>query len=147
MMLDFGPETCEKIVVFLSKVEQCGYSPVQARALLFFLVLKNVTLAYGCTMVGVLESATDSRMEEKKHGEVGCYRRMPWRSRKNDVEKYNHNVEETDQGAVALVVDLAKAFQEVQFRVEWAWCMHIVFPQRVLRALFGHFQHQRGLAL
>ena len=33
--LDLGPETCGEHVVFLSKLEQCGYWPVQASTFLF----------------------------------------------------------------------------------------------------------------
>ena len=41
--LHFSAQTCGKIVVFLYKVEQCGYWPVQASTLLFFILPKNVT--------------------------------------------------------------------------------------------------------
>ena len=39
----------------------------------------------------------------------------------SEMAKYNENEEETDQGAVTLVLDLSKAPQKVQFEVAWAW--------------------------
>ena len=41
-----------------------------------------------------------------------------------EMEKFDSNVEEIDQGAVTLVVDFAKAFEKVQLQVVWAWSMH-----------------------
>ena len=60
------------------------------------------------------------------------------------MEKHNYNVEEMDQGAVTLVVDLAKAFAKMQLKVVWAWAMHIGFPHRITRVLCGYFQHGSG---
>ena len=40
---DFSTQTCGKIVVFLAKVEQCSYWPVQASTSLSILIPKNVT--------------------------------------------------------------------------------------------------------
>ena len=39
------------------------------------------------------------------------------------MEKYHHNVEDVDQGTVALVVDLAHACAKVQLIDEWDWAM------------------------
>ena len=44
------------------------------------------------------------------------------------MEKYNHDEDEMDKGVFTSVVDLAKAFEEVQLKVAWAWTMHFVFP-------------------
>ena len=60
-----------------------------------------------------------------------------------DMDKYNYNVEELDQCAVTMVVDLAKAFEKVQLKVVRACAMHFGFPQQILRVLFTCFQHQR----
>ena len=45
-------------------------------------------------------------------------------------------------GAVALVLDLAKAFVRVSLNVVWAWATHCSFPRKILRVLFGYFEHQ-----
>ena len=47
------------------------------------------------------------------------------------------------QGAVALVMDLAKAFERVTLLVVWAWARHFSFPRKTLRVLCGYFEHQR----
>ena len=41
---------------------------------------------------------------------------------------------------MALVLDLAKAFERVSLLVVWAWA---TFPRKILRVLCGYFQHQR----
>ena len=51
--------------MFLANVKQRGYWPVHASTLLFFLIPKNVTA------MGVAECASNSRVEEKKYGEMG----------------------------------------------------------------------------
>ena len=50
-------------------------------------------------------------------------------------------MEEMDEGAVTLVVDLARTFGKVQLKVAWAWATRNGFPWRILRVLCGHFQH------
>ena len=75
-------------------------------------------------------------------GSNGRAERIAWEALLQ-VETYNNNVEDIDQGAVTLVVDLAKALEEVQLEVVWAWAAHFGFPQRILRVLCGYFQHQR----
>ena len=50
---------------------------------------------------------------------------------------------EEDQGAAALVLDLAKAFEHVSLPVVWAWATHFSFPRKILRVLCGYFEHQR----
>ena len=47
------------------------------------------------------------------------------------------------QGALALVLDLAKAFERVSLPVVWAWATHFSFPRKILRVLCGYFEHQR----
>ena len=41
------------------------------------------------------------------------------------------------QGAVALVLDLAKAFERVNLLVVWTWAKHFSFPRKILRVLCG----------
>ena len=50
---------------------------------------------------------------------------------------------EKDPGAVASVLDLAKAFERVSFPVVWAWATHFDFPTEILRVLCGYFELQR----
>ena len=47
-----------------------------------------------------------------------------------------------DQGAVALALDLTKAFERVSLPVVWAWATHLSFPRKILRVLRGDFEHQ-----
>ena len=47
------------------------------------------------------------------------------------------------RGAVARVLDLAKAFERVCLPVVWACATHFSFPRKVLRVLCGYFEHQR----
>ena len=50
---------------------------------------------------------------------------------------------EGEQGAVALVLDLAESFERVSLPVVWAWAMHFSFPRKILWVLCGYFEHQR----
>ena len=59
------------------------------------------------------------------------------------VERFYGKAKEQDQGAVALVLDLAKAFKRVSLPVVWAWAMHLSFPRKISRVLCGYFEHQR----
>ena len=45
--------------------------------------------------------------------------------------------------AVALVPDLAKAFERVSLLVVWAWATHHSFPRKILWVLCGYSEHQR----
>ena len=60
-----------------------------------------------------------------------------------EMEKFNEQAKEEDQVAVALVLDLAKAFERVSFPVVWAWATHFSFPRNILRVLCGYFDRQR----
>ena len=60
-----------------------------------------------------------------------------------DMERFKYREGEKDQGAVALVLDLAKAFERVSFPVVWAWTTHFIFPSKILRVPCGYFEHQR----
>ena len=50
---------------------------------------------------------------------------------------------EEDLGAVAMVLDLAKAFERVSLPVVWGWATHFSFPPKILRVLCRYFEHQR----
>ena len=54
-----------------------------------------------------------------------------------EMERFGKAKEE-DQGAVALLLDLAKAFERVSLLVVWAWATHFSFPRKVLRVLCGY---------
>ena len=56
-----------------------------------------------------------------------CWNRKQWTLR---AERRQNG-----EGATALVVDLAKAFEKVQRSVVWKWAMYFDFPQRALRVL------------
>ena len=47
------------------------------------------------------------------------------------VERFDGKAKEEDQGAVALVLDLVRAFQRVSLRVVWAWATHFSFPRKI----------------
>ena len=50
---------------------------------------------------------------------------------------------EEHQGALALVLDLAKALERVSLLVVWAWATHCSSPREILRVLCGYYEHQR----
>ena len=60
-----------------------------------------------------------------------------------EMDRFYGKAKEEDQGAVALVLDLAKAFERVSLLVVWAWATHFSFPRKTLRVLCGYSEHQR----
>ena len=54
-----------------------------------------------------------------------------------EMERFKYQAGEEDLGAVALVLDLAKAFERVSLLVVWAWAAHYSFPSKILRVLCG----------
>ena len=65
----------------------------------------------------------------------------------SEMERFKSRAEEEDLGAVALVLDLAKAFERVSLLVMWAWATHFSFPSKILRVLCRYFEHQRPSAV
>ena len=57
-----------------------------------------------------------------------------------EMERFKYRAREEDQGAVALVLDPAKAFERASLPVVWAWAQ---FSKKILRVLCGYFEHQR----
>ena len=57
-----------------------------------------------------------------------------------EMERLNGKAKAEDQGAVALVLDLAKAFERVSLLVVWAWATHFSFSRKILRVLCGYFE-------
>ena len=60
-----------------------------------------------------------------------------------EMERYRYRAGKEDQGASALLLDLAKAFERVTLPVVWAWATHFSFPRKILRVLCGYFEYQR----
>ena len=60
-----------------------------------------------------------------------------------EMERFDGRAKAEDQEAVALVLDLAKAFERVSLLVVWAWATHFSFSRKILRVLCGYFEHQR----
>ena len=60
-----------------------------------------------------------------------------------DMERFKYGAGEEELGAVASVLDLAKAFEPFSLPVVWAWATHFSFPWKILRVLSGYFEHQR----
>ena len=60
-----------------------------------------------------------------------------------EMERFKCHAGQKDQGAVAQVLDLAKALERVSLPVAWAWATHFDFPRKILRVLCGYFEHQR----
>ena len=60
-----------------------------------------------------------------------------------EMEKYRDRAGKEDQGALTLVLDLAKAFERVSLPVVWAWATHFKKSREILRVLCGYFEHQR----
>ena len=50
-----------------------------------------------------------------------------------EMERFSGKAKEEDQGTLALVLDLAKAFEGVSLPVVWAWATHFSFPRQILR--------------
>ena len=60
-----------------------------------------------------------------------------------EMERFNGRARAEQQGAVALVLDLAKAFERVSLPVVWAWARRFSFPRKILRVLCDYFEQQR----
>ena len=59
------------------------------------------------------------------------------------MERFNDKAKEEDQGALALVLDLAKEFEWVSLPVGLGLGNALQLPKEVLRVLCGFFEHQR----
>ena len=60
-----------------------------------------------------------------------------------EMERFKYQAGGKYQGAVALILDLAKAYERVGLPVVWAWATHFTFPRKMLRVPCGYFEHQR----
>ena len=130
--------------------------PQQACTTLFFLIPKNVTNERPIALVPTLMR----RWEALRAPEVARWQqkyRVDWNATDGrngggqqtvwemlmEMERFNGKADDEDQGAVALVLELAKAFERVSLPVVWAWATHFSFPKKILRVLCGYFEHQR----
>ena len=141
---------------FFEKVEQSGKWPQQACTTMFFLIPKNVTserpIALMPTLIRWWEAlrAPGVATWQQKHRvdwdaadcRHGGAQQTVWEILL-EMERFNGKAKEEDQGALALVLDLAKAFERVSLPVVWAWATHFSFPRKILRVLCGYFEHQR----
>ena len=154
VLLDLTKETRGKVVEFSDKVAQCGRWPQQACTTMFFLIPKNVTSERPAALVPTslrwweaLRAPEVAKWQQKYRVDLGRYRRAKWRSSAHIVGSSDGDGEikakADDQRAVALVQDLAKAFERVSLPVVWAWATHFSFPRKILRVLCGYFEHPR----
>ena len=140
----------------LVKVEQSGKWPQQACTSMFFLIPKNVSserpIAVMPTLIRWWEAlrAPEVAKWQQKYRVVwdatdvrnAGAQQTVWEMLM-DMERDNGKAIEEDQGAVASVLDMAKAFERVSLPVVWACATHFSFPRQILRVLCGYFEHQR----
>ena len=62
-----------------------------------------------------------------------------------EMERFEYRAGEEDQGAVALVLYLAKAFERVSLPVVWAWATHFSFPRKILLWRVVIFEGDRSI--
>ena len=61
-----------------------------------------------------------------------------------EVERFDYRTRAMGQGAITLVLDLAKVFERVSLTVVWAWATHFNIRQ-FLQVLCGYFEHQQSV--
>ena len=112
---------------------------------MFFLIPKNVTCERPIALMPTLNCSLVGSFESTRSGKVAAeiprgWGRHGWSKRgssTNGVGKIDGNGKfygidkEEDQGAVALVPDLSKAFERVSLLVVWAWATHFTFTRKV----------------
>ena len=128
-----------------------GTKPQQACTTIFFLIPKNVTsempIAPMPTLIRWREALTTPEVEnwQQKYrvdwdatdGRDGGAQQTVWEILM-EMERFYGKAKEEDQGAVALVLDLAKSFERFSLPV-CAWATHSCFPRKILRVLCGYF--------
>ena len=153
--LDLEQETRREVVEGLEKVEQCGRWPQQACTTIFLDSEKcherASHCAYACdhSLVGSFASARGCELEHKYRiewrdtdGRKGGAERTVWGTLL-EMESFNDHAEERDQGATALDLDLAKAFERVSLPVVWVWATRFSVTKKILSVLCGYFEHER----
>ena len=147
--LDLTKETRGEIVEFLEKVEQSGKWSQQACTTMFFLIPKNVTgerpIALMPTLIRwweALRAPEVAKWQQKyRVGRSGGAQRTVWEVLM-EMERFRGKAKAEDQGAVALVLDLAKTFERVSLPVVWVWATYFSFPRKILRVVCGYLEHQ-----
>ena len=106
--------------MLLEKVEQSGRWPQQACTTMFFLIPKNVTSERPIALMRAQEVATwqqkyrvDWDVTDGRNG--GNQRKVL--EVLMEMERFNGRAKAEDRGAVALVLDLTKAFEQVSLPV------------------------------
>ena len=123
---------------FLERVVQSGRWPQQACTTMFFLIPENVTserpIALMRTMKEALRAPEVATWQQKHRvdwdvtdGRNRGAQRTVWEVFM-EMERSNGKAKEEEHGALALVLDLAKAFERVSLPVVWAWATHFSFP-------------------
>ena len=122
--LDLTEETRGEIVEFVEKVEQSGQWPQQACTTMFFLIPKNVTserpIALKPTLTRWWEALRAPKVAnwqpkyrvewDATDGRNGGAQQTVWEVLV-EMERFDGKAKEGKQGAVALVLDLAKALE------------------------------------
>ena len=128
--LGFDKRNEEKIVEFLESLEQSGKWPQQACTTMFFLIPQNVTsqrpTALMPTLIRWWEALRAPEVAKWQQnyrvdwdatdGRNGGAQQMVWEVLM-EMERFIGKAKEVDQGAVALVLDLVKAFEQVSLPV------------------------------
>ena len=134
----------------MEMVEQSGKWPQQACTTKFFLIPKNITserpIALMPTLIRWWEALRAPELKYRvdwypTQGTNGGAQPTVWEILM-EMKRFDGKAKEEDQGTVALVLELAKAFERVSFPVVWAWATHCSFPRKILRVLCGYFEHQ-----
>ena len=158
--LDLTKEMRGEIVEFLEKVEQSGNWPHQACTTMFFLIPKNVTSERSIALIPMLIRWWEAlrapevvKWQQKcrldwdaTDGRNGGAQRTVWEVLM-EMERFNGRAKAEDRGAVALVLDLAKAFERVSLLVVWAWATHFCFPRKILRGAVRLFRAPEASAV
>ena len=145
-----------EIVQFLENVEQSGQWPQHAFSTMFFMIPKMVTSERPIALVPTLirwwealRAPEVAKWQQKYRvdwdatdGRNGGAQQTLWEILL-EMERFKYRAGEEELRAVALVLDLAKAFERVSLPVVWAWSTHFSFPRKILRVLCGYFEHQR----
>ena len=153
--LDVTKETRGEIVEFL-EVEQSGKWPQQACTTMFFLTPKKVTserpIALMSTLIRwweALRAPEVAKWQQKYRVEWDATDGRNGGAQRTvleilmEMERFNGRAKAEDQGAVALVLILAKAFERISLSVVWAWATHFSFPRKILWVLCGYSEYQK----
>ena len=143
--LDVTKETRGGIVEFLEKVTTMFFLiPKNAKSEPLIVLMPKLTRCREALIAPEVEKWQQKYRADwdATDGRNGGARQTEW-TFLMEVGRFSANAKGEDQGAVALVLDLAKAFESVSLPVVWAWATHFSFPRKISRVLCGFFEHQR----